>query len=273
MAEYLPVFLHYDFFVRALIAGVLVGFLAATLGVFVVLRKMSFFSDAIAHASLTGIALGLLLGINPLFGAVAFSIMIALVIASLAKRRTLSLDALIGVFFSTALALGVVIIGALKGYRVDLFGYLFGDILGVSTSDIVLILILTLVTTFLLAMFFRIWTKIAFHADLARVEGVDVELHDKLFLAILALAIAMGIRLVGAILIGPLIIIPAATAKNVGWNMRSLFILSIVFGVSASIAGLVLSYYTNTASGPTVVLVSAALFGLSFLARPRTVRA
>ncbi len=265
-------FLQYDFFLRALLAGALVGLLAANLGVFVILRKMTFFSEAISHSSLTGIVLGLLLGINPLLGAVGFSILIALGIASLAKRRTVSLDTLIGVFFSTALALGVILIGKLKGYRVDLFGYLFGDILGVSRTDIYLIVALTVVTMVLLFLFFRVWAKIAFHGDLAAVEGIRVALHDRLFLCVLALVIALGIKLVGAVLIGPLVIIPAATAKNLSWNLRSVFVLSSVIGVSAALLGLVLSFYTSTASGPTIVLVSAAAFGLSFLARAKTVR-
>jgi ABC-type Mn2+/Zn2+ transport system permease subunit len=265
-------FLAYDFFLRALLAGVLVGFLAANLGVFVILRKMTFFSEAISHSSLTGIALGLLLGINPLLGAVGFSLLIALGIASLAKRRTVSLDTLIGVFFSTALALGVILIGKLQGYRVDLFGYLFGDILGVSRTDIYLILVLTVITTVLLFLFFRVWAKIAFHGDLASVEGIHVALHDRLFLCLLALVIALGIKLVGAVLIGPLVIIPAATAKNLSWNLRSVFVLSSVIGVGATLLGLLLSFYTSTASGPTIVLVSATAFGLSFLARSETVR-
>ncbi|TAL18956.1 metal ABC transporter permease [Patescibacteria group bacterium] len=268
----MPDFLQYDFFVRALIAGVLIGILAANLGVFVIVRKMSFFSDAIAHASFTGVALGLLLGIHPLAGAAGFAVLIALLISKLGERRSLSLDTIIGVFFSTALALGVIVIGALKGYRVDLFGYLFGDILGVSALDNILIAVLTAATVILLLIFFRVWTKIAFHADLARVEGVNVSFQDRLFLVILALTIALGIRLVGAVLIGPLLIIPAATAKNIGWSMRSLVAVSTLVGIFSSLAGLIISYYANTASGPTVVLVSAAVFGLSFLARPKTAK-
>lgn len=266
-------FLHYDFFIRALIAGALVGYLAANLGVFVILKKMSFFSEAIAHSSLTGIALGLLLGINPLLGAVGFSIVIALGIASLANRRAVSMDTLIGVFFSTAMALGVIIIGQLRGYRVDLFGYLFGDILGVSRADVVMIGALAVVTVILLFVFFRVWAKIAFHRDLARVEGIKVELHDRLFITVLALVVALGIKLVGAVLIGPLVIIPAAAAKNASWNLRSMFLLSSIFGLAAAVIGLILSYFINTASGPTIVLVAAAIFALSFLARPKTSRA
>ncbi len=268
----LPEFLNYGFFIRALLAGTLVGFLAANLGVFVVLKRMTFFSDAIAHSSLTGIALGLLIGVNPLLGAVVFSILVALAISSLARRKTVSMDTLIGVFFSTALALGVIVIGGLKGYRVDLFGYLFGDILGVSGQDLWLVLGLTAVATAAIVFFFRTWTKVAFHPDLARVEGIDVELMDRVFLCLLALVIALGIKLVGAVLIGPLVIIPAAAAKNVSWNMRSLIPIASVIGVGSAVSGLIASYYLDTASGPTIVLVAAAMFGLSFLARPRTVR-
>jgi zinc transport system permease protein len=266
----MPDFLQYDFFVRALVAGVLIGYLASNLGVFVILRKMSFFSEAISHSSLTGIALGLLLGVNPLLGAVGFSVVVALAVSSLAKRRGVSIDTVIGVLFSTAMALGVIVIGLLKGYRVDLFGYLFGDILGVSRSDITLIVLLTVTTIVALFLFFRVWAKIAFHSDLAKVEGVNVELHDRVFVCILALVVALGLKIVGAVLIGPLVIIPAAAAKNVSWNFRSMFVVSSLIGILSSALGLVVSYYANTASGPTIVLVAAAFFALSFLARPKT---
>lgn len=268
----MPAFLAYDFFVRALVAGAFVGLLGGTLGVFVILKKMSFFSDAISHASLTGVALGLLIGISPLLGAIGFSVLVALGIASMARRKTMSLETVIGVFFSTAMALGVLVISQLKGYRVDLFGYLFGDILGVSTLDVYLIASLTALTLILLFIFFRVWTKIAFHSDLTKVEGIRVDLHDQIFIALLALVIALGLKLVGAVLIGPLVIIPAATAKNVSWNMRGLFVVSAVLGVFCVVSGLILSYYANTPAGPTVVLLASALFALSFLFRAKTVR-
>lgn len=266
-------FLQYGFFVRAIVAGALIGYLASNLGVFVILRKLSFFSEAVSHSSLTGIAIGLLIGIDPLLGAIGFSILVALAIASLAKRRGVSMDTVIGVSLSTAMAIGVIIIGRLQGYRVDLMGYLFGDILGVSKEDVALIAVIAFLAVGALFFFFRTWTKIAFHSDLAKVEGIAVELHDRLFLALLALVVALGLKLVGAILIAPMVIIPAAAAKNVSWNLRSMFVVSSILGVVASTVGLVISYYADTASGPTMVLVAAAMFGASFLFRSKVATA
>ena len=268
----MPEFLNYEFFRQALVAGALIGIITSNLGVFVVLRKMSFFSEAISHASLTGIAMGLLLGVDPLWGAVAFSLFVALSVASIGKRRDVSMDTVIGVAFSTAMALGVVVIGQLKGYRVDLFGYLFGDILGVAKNELVLIALLTIAGLAALFTFFRSWAKIAFHADLARVEEINVDLHDKIFISLLALVLALGIKLVGAILIGPLIIIPAAAAKNISGNLRGMFLISTAIGLLATLGGLVASYYANLASGPTVVLGAAAIYGLSLFAKIKPIR-
>jgi len=259
--------LSYPFIQRALIAGVIIGVIAAILGVFVILRKMSFFSDAIAHSSLSGVALGVLFGINPLLGAVVFCVLVALGIAFLNKKGVLSLDSIIGVFFSATVALGVVIIGFLKGYRVDLFKFLFGDILGVSSLDIIIMSVLGVAVIVLVAFLFKDFAKIAFYRDLAQVEGVPVDFFDYLFMAVLALTIAVGLKIAGAILIGPLLIIPAAAAKNIARNLKTMFVLSIVFGILSSVTGLVVSYYLNTASGPTIVLMSTFIFIITLSSR------
>lgn len=260
-------FFSYDFLVRALVAGALVGLVSSQLGVFVVLRKMSFFSDAIAHASLAGIALGLLLGIHPLLGAIGVAIVISLGIAYLQKHSTIPVDTIIGVFFSASIAVGVLILGFLPGYRADLFGYLFGDILGVAPRDIVILAGMTLITVVLLWRWYRTWIKIAFDPDLAAIEGVNVARHDYVYLLVLALTVALGIQLVGVILIGPLIIIPAAAAKNMSPNLRSMFLLSALVAVGATVLGLLAAYALNLAAGPTIVVVATLAFALSFLFR------
>ena len=231
-----------------------------------------FFADAIAHASLTGIALGLLLHVQPLLAAMVFSVLIALAIAGISRKKSASMDTVIGVFYSTAMALGVIVIGALRGYRVDLFGYLFGDILGVSMQDVWLITILACVTLVVVAICYRSWIQIAFHQDLATVSGVRVTIQENIFLVFLALAVALGMKLVGVVLIGPLMIIPAATAKNLVGSMRALLPTAVLFGVGSAIAGLLLSYTWNTPSGPTIVLVAAVCYFLSSIGKPDTVR-
>lgn len=258
-------FLSHGFLVRALIAAVLVGFVAATLGVFVVLRKMAFFSDAIAHASLTGIALGLLIGVDPLIGALAFSVLVALGIGALVRRSTIPVDTVIGVFFSASLALGVLLLSLLPGYRADLFSYLFGDILAVGEGDLLALGSVAIAAVWLVAWAYRSWLKIGFHRDLAAVEGVRVERMEYLFLVALAFVVALGIKLVGTVLIGALIVVPAAAAKNVAPNVRSLFGFSALFGVAAGVLGLMAAYALDVAAGPSIVVTATAIFALSFL--------
>lgn len=260
-------FLTSGFLLRALVAGALIGFVAANLGVFVVLRKMAFFSDAIAHASLTGIAFGLLIGVQPLLGAVVFSVLIALGITYFSRHSTVAVDTIIGVFYSAAISLGIILIGFLPGYRADLFGYLFGDILAVSSGDLLLLGVLALATIVAVFAFYRPWLKIAFDRDLAAIEGVPVAMHDYLYLSALALVVALGIKLVGVILIGPLIIIPAAAAKNVSTNIRSMFIWATAISLFSTVFGLMAAYALNVAAGPAIVLTATGCFAVSFLFR------
>src|SRR3989344_7564698 len=207
-------FLQYPFIQRALLAGLLVGLTLALLGVFVVLRKMSFFGDAIAHFSFTGIALGFLFNINPIVSAVIFSILLALGIGLVQNRTAISADTTIGVFFSGAAAFGIFIIGLLHGYRSDLFQYLFGDILAITTLDIWLAAALLILTLFIFLLCWKDLFKITFNKEVARTNGVRVVFLEYLFLALLAAATAISIKIIGIILVTALLIIPAATAKN-----------------------------------------------------------
>lgn len=267
MPTELDILLSSGFLLRALVAAVLVGFVTAQLGVFVVLRKMAFFSDAIAHASLTGIALGLLFAVHPVLGAVAFSALVAVGIALLQQHSTVAIDTVIGVFSSAAVALGVLLLSLLPGYRADLFGYLFGDILAVSANDLVVLAMLAAGTAALVGWSFRAWLGMAFHMDLAQISGVRVRRMEYLYVLALALVVALGIKLVGTVLIGSLIVIPAAAAKNVALNVRSLFGFATLFGVVSGVIGLCAAYALDVAAGPAIVVTATAIFGLTFLVR------
>lgn len=267
MPTELDLLLSSGFLLRALAAAVLVGFITAQLGVFVVLRKMAFFSDAIAHASLTGIALGLLLSIHPVLGAVAFSVLVAVGIAVLQRRSTIAVDTVIGVFSSAAIASGVLLLSLLPGYRADLFGYLFGDILAVSGNDLVVLACVAAGTAALVGWSFRAWLGMAFHMDLAQMSGVRVQRMEYAYLLALALVVALGIKLVGTVLIGSLIVIPAAAAKNVALNVRSLFGFAMLFGIASGVVGLLAAYALDVAAGPAIVVTATAMFGLTFLVR------
>ncbi|HLD26298.1 MAG TPA: metal ABC transporter permease [Candidatus Andersenbacteria bacterium] len=260
------------FFQRALLIGLMLGALMAILGVFIVLRRLSFFSDAIGHAALTGIALGLLLNVNPFLSALCYTLLVAAAIATLQHRSRLPLDTILGVFFSASVAIGVVLVQLTPGYQASLFSFLFGDILTVGTMDIVLTLIVTAVTLTILTLFGKKFISIAFNPSLAKAEGIPVALHETLFLLTLAAVIALAIKLVGVILVTALLVIPAASAHNLARSLASMFLLSVGLNVVAVIVGMLASVFLNTASGPTIILVSTAFFILSLLLRPLLAR-
>jgi ABC-type Mn2+/Zn2+ transport system permease subunit len=260
-------FLAYPFIQRALLATLMVGILCPFVGNFVIMRRMSFFSDAISHAALAGIAVGILLGIDLSFASISVSIVIALVIAWLSEKTTLSHDTVIGIAFSGAIAAGMLIIGMMKGYRADLFTYLFGDILAINGTDLFLIFLVGLLTVSILLIFFKPFLQITFNRDLAKVEGINVRFFEYLLFFIIAVVVTVSLKIIGIILVTSLLIVPAAAAKNVALTMRGLFIISCIFGVLSGIIGLFGSVYLNTSSGPTIVMVSIGIFVLTLISR------
>lgn len=260
--------LSLQFMQRALIAGILMGATLSLLGVFVVLRRSAFFGDAVAHFAFAGIALGFLLAINPILAAVVVSLFLALGMGYLHNRAPAqSLDTIIGIFFSGAAALGIFIIGLLKGYRVDLFQFLFGDIIAISYQDVITALLISILVG---VIFFLTWKplfKITFNKEIAQVSGVRVHWYEYLFLGLLAVVTAMSIKVVGIILVPALLVIPAATAKNISRNFRQMILYSVFFGVMSVVGGLIGSFYLNTASGATIVLLSVLFFILTFAKR------
>lgn len=259
--------LTYPFMQRALIASVVVGILCSYAGCFVVMRRMAFFSDAIAHAAFAGIAVGMLLNIDYSISSVAVAILIAFFIAYLSEKTTLSNDTAIGIGFSAAIASGMLIIGMLDGYRGDLFAFLFGDILTISNNDLLLLSGVGIIVLATLIIFLKPLLQIAFNKDIAKVEGTKVRLFEYLLFFVIALVVTVSLKIVGIILVTSLLIVPAASAKNLATNMRQLFGLSITFGVISGIAGLMLSIHFNSPSGPTIVLVSIGIFFLTLLKR------
>lgn len=255
------------FFQRALIVGIILGALLAVLGVFVVVRRLSFFSDAIGHSALAGIALGLIWGISPFWVALIFTLIIAAVISLIKYRSKLYLDTLLGAFFPTAVAFGVILIQLLPGYQTDLMAYLFGDILTVQHSDILFSSILTVIIGVIVVAAGKRFIAIAFDEPLARVEGVPVAFYETLFLLLLAAVITLAIKLVGIVLVTAMLVIPAATAQNIASSMFTMFGTSIFVSLIAVMVGMLLSAILNVPSGPAIVIVSAGFFATSFLVK------
>lgn len=258
--------LQFAFMQRALAAGMLMGGILPLLGVFVVLRKSAFFGDAVAHFAFAGVALGFLLAIDPVAAAVAVSVALALGMGYLQRHAPAqSLDTLIGIFFSGAAALGIFAIGLLKGYRADLFQYLFGDVIAIASADVLFSAAVAAATGALLLISWRPLFKITFNREIARVSGVNVVFYDYLFLGLLALVTAVSIKIIGIILVPALLVVPAAAAKNISVSFRQMVGWAMAFGAAAVAVGLVASFYLNTAAGATIVLVSILFFAATFL--------
>jgi len=264
--------LAYGFMQRALIAGVLVGVLCGTLGFFVVLKRLSFIGVGISHSAFGGIAIGILIGVEPLVAAAVFSTLVAWAIAWLSRRGRLHEDTAIGILFSSAMALGVALISLSTAYQVDLFGYLFGNILAVSPQDLGRLAALAVLVLVAVAVTFKELLFLAFDEEVARASGLPVTGLYLLLLSCLALAVVAAIRVVGIVLVEALLVIPAAIGYQVARGYRAMLAVSVCTAASSAILGLFVSYFFNVAAGATIVLVLALLFVLALaLGRNRRV--
>lgn len=249
---------------RALLAGLLVSLLCGFFSVFVVLKRLSFIGVGISHSAFGGVALGYLVGISPTVSAILFSAAVALLIGFINRRGKLHEDTAIGIFFALTMALGIFFIGISRQYNVDLFGYLFGNILAVTRADIVLVCIATPAILLLLGAVFKEFLFLSFDEELAAVSGIPVGPIYYLFLFLMAIAVILAIKVVGIILVSALLVLPAATARQLTSNYRALTVLSVSFSLLSTVSGLFLSYHLDLASGATIVLFAGILFFLSF---------
>jgi len=255
----------YPFMQRALISGIFLAALLACLGIFVVLRRMAFFGDGIAHASLAGIALALLAGTNPLPIAIAYAIVIAVGIYLLEKKTSLSSDTIIGIFFTASMALGVVIITLQSGYQPELISFLFGNILSISGAELPLIVSGVVILLLFLLIFFKPLVQIAFDKDMAYINGVNVTFLDLAQYITLSVAVVLGVKILGIILVSALIIIPPATAKLLAGSFKGMMIISVLISELTILLGIIVSYVYDLPTGATIVLVGTAIFIFSLI--------
>ena len=265
-------FFAYGFIQRALITGALLGVSCAVLAFFVVLRRMAFIGVGISHAALGGVALGVVLGISPVLAATVFSVGVAWVIGWIAARGRISEDTAIGVFFPTAMALGVALISLSPTYRQDLMGYLFGNILSVRSADVWILAALAGVSLGILALFFKEFLFLGVDEEAARAAGLPAEPLRYLLLTVLAVTIVASMKLVGIVLVSAFLVIPAATGQAVARSTRGMLTVAVVSSLLSVVGGLWLSWLWNLPSGASIVLLAAALFFAAFLAGRRRVR-
>jgi len=254
-----------DFFTRALIAGVGIAIIAGPLGCLVIWRRLSYFGDTLSHSALLGVTLAYAFSINITLSVFIISSVVAILLINLQKRTKLAGDSLLGLLAHSTLAIGLVLIGFLSSIRFDLMGLLFGDILAVTTDDIALVWIGGII---ILGILYFIWKSLfsaTVNYDLAAAERMRPEISNLIFTLLLAAVIALSIKMIGALLITGLLLIPAAIARNLSNNPKQMIIIAILAGIASVVLGLFTSLELNTSSGPSIVVVSLALFILSLI--------
>ncbi len=259
--------LSFGFMQRGLLASVLVAVVCGVLGSFVVLKGLAFIGDALAHASFGGVALAFVLGANIYVGAFVFALGTALGIGALSQRGRVSADTAIGVLFSGTFALGILIISRVESYTTDLFGYLFGDVLSITSRDLLTISASGLVVLALVGAFYRQLLFVAFDPAVAAASGVPARGLEYLLLALLGATIVTAIQAVGIVLVVALLVTPSATAHLLTRRFHHMIFASAALGALSALLGIYLSYFLDVASGAAIILVATALFFVAFAGR------
>jgi ABC-type Mn2+/Zn2+ transport system permease subunit len=262
-------FLTLGFLQRALVAAALTGGLCSAIGVFVVLRGLAFIGAGTAHAAFAGVALAYLIGTAPLPLAIVFGVSTAWITGLLEERGRMKLDVSIGIFYTATMALAILFIGLMKTYNAEVYGYLFGSVLSVTREELWGTAVLALAVIGLLTLFSKEFFFIAFDQDMAEASGVPARNFFFLLLTLVALTIVVSLKTVGAILVFALILIPAATAYQLTSSLRRMMAYSVAIGIGVSVAGVLLSFQFDLATGPAIVLLATGLFFVAVAFSPK----
>lgn len=262
-------FISYPFMQNALVAILLITPAFAILGTMIVNNKMAFFSDALGHSALTGIAIGMVLGITNInIGMIIFAIVFALLLNYVKNKTTYGADTIISVFSSIAIALGLAML-AQSGNFNKYSSYLVGDILSISNSEILYAFIATIAVITFWYFTFNKLNVISINSTLAKSKGINVKKIDNIFVVLIAIMVMISIRWVGILLINSLLILPAASSRNIAKNMRTYHLFAIIISMFSGIAGLIISYYFNIGAGPMIVLISGTIYFVTLLAKKK----
>ena len=260
--------LELAFMQRALLAALIIAVVGGVVGTFVVLKGLAFIGDALAHSAFAGVATAFVLGGSIYLGSIIAGVGTALAIGFVSRRGRVSFDTAIGILFVGAFAFGIMLISASRSYTVDLFSFVFGDILGVGWSDVRVMLALAALVLILVAVFYRELLFTAYDPTMAAASGVPVAAVQYGQLALLALTTVIAIKVVGIVLVVAMLVTPAATAQLLVRRVPAMMLVGSLCGVIAATAGLYLSYYANVASGAAIVLVATGMFLLALLFSP-----
>jgi zinc transport system permease protein len=259
---------QYGFIVRGLEAGLIIGGVAPLIGMFLVLRRYSLIADTLAHISLAGVAIGLLLKVDPLLTALGASTLSSFAIERLRESKKIYGESALSLFLSGGLALAVLLIGLSKGLNVDLFAYLFGSIVTVRPEDILRIGLIALPVAGIIMLLYKEFVYLSFDEESARVSGIPTEFLNLLLITLAAIVIALSIPVIGILLVSALLVLPIITAIQLKKSFLHTLILAEVFSLAAVLAGIVLSFYANLPSGATIVLLMFVVFLIVFLTQP-----
>ncbi len=256
---------QYGFVLRGLEAGIIVAFIAPLIGIFLVLRRYSLIADTLSHVSLAGIALGLLLGINPIFTALGITIVSSLGIERLRTTKRVYGESALALFLSGSLALATVLLSIAKGFNTNLFNYLFGSIVTVTGSDVYTIAILAVITVAVLSAFYKELVYITFDEDAAKVSGIPTKWINTILIILAAITVSLSIPVVGILLIAALIVIPVVAALQLKKSFSATILYAEIISLFSVISGIVVSFYFDLSTGGTIVLIMLAIFVLLLL--------
>ena len=260
MLDFFTVWWQYGFMQSAFLAILIITPLFGILGTMIVHNKMAFFSDALGHSALTGIAVGVVLGVkNTSISMIVFAVIFALLLNRISRRNVAAKDTVISVFSSCSIAIGLAILS--KGGNFSKYsGLLVGDILSITQKEILYLLFIFLATMVFWILAFNRLNAIIIHRTLAKTRGISVTLIEDLFAVFIALVVMLSIKWVGILIINALLILPAASSRNISVNMREYHLFSIIFSMFSGILGLIISYFTNVATGPMIVIIASVIY-------------
>jgi zinc transport system permease protein len=268
MIETLVEALQFGFMRNALMAGVLVSVACGIIGTFVVIKRIVFVSGGIAHAAYGGIGLGYFFRFNPVLGAIIFSVTAALGMGAVQRKTRQRADTIIGVMWAIGMAVGIILVDKTAGYKADLMSYLFGSILAVPLSDLLIMLVLDLFIIALVVLFYKELLAISFDETFAIVENVPVDTMYMMLLCMIAFTVVMMMRVVGLIMVIALLTMPAAISGQFVKDMKRMMVLASILGVIFTTTGLWLSYFLNLTSGATIIMISGVVYLLSLAVKP-----
>jgi zinc transport system permease protein len=264
-------FLRYGFIQRALIAGLFIGILCSTLGVFLVLRRFSLIGDGLAHATFGSVALALLLKMSPLYVSIPLVMVCSLGILKLTERARIYGDAAIGVVSSLGIAAGVMLSSVAGGFNVDLFSYLFGSILSISNSEVVISIVLSVLVIMVIIFYYNELLSITFDEDSAKVSGINTKFINSIFVLLTSVTVVLSMKVVGIMLISALLIFPAVTALQIARSFKAVMVTASLSAMASVILGIALSSFLDLPTGATIVLINF-LFFISGLAYNRIIK-